>query len=265
MERTDYRSDRSPIIFIKRPHSWKDSSFDLVSASSTSFISRVWACSNPMRFMPLALRKFQVSLKKRSAQSLLGHCLFGTKDRYKWIACSLNDDEMEPTRSNLYPRVRKVSLLSSTGSNSFIKYLFSSILIVRAEKYLLFSRSLESELRTWGRSSKLNSWIKYGRKLRVVWSSAGESIRLNDSFVDIRGIDFEARTRYIKSFEWSTSKYPWILFKPIPVELQGSSSPEESGSRREMDFLLSNSILSRAVFEKGEAGIVALFDSLDSY
>lgn len=29
-----------------------------------------------------------------------------------------------------------------------------------------------------------------------------------------------------------------------------------------MDFLLSNSILSRAVFEKGEAGIVALFDSL---
>lgn len=154
MERTDYRSDRSPIIFIKRPHSWKDSSFDLVSASSTSFISRVWA-SNPMRFMPLALRKFQVSLKKRSAQSLLGHCLFGTKDRYKWIACSLNDDEMEPIRSNLYPRVRKVSLLSSTGSNSFIKYLFSSILIARAEKYLLFSRSLESEL-----EGEVRSWIR---------------------------------------------------------------------------------------------------------
>lgn len=72
-------------------------------------------------------------------------------------------------------------------------------------------------------------------------------VRLNDSFVDIRGIDFVARTRYIKL---STSKYPWILFKPILVELQESSSPEESGSRREMDFLLSNSILSRAVLEK---------------
>lgn len=117
---------------------------------------------------------------------------------------------------------------------------------------------LEGEVRS---KARLNSWIKYGRKLHRLYDLP--PVDRYDSFVDIRGIDF-ARTPYIKSFKWSTSKYPWILFKPIPVELQGSSSPEESGSRREVDFLLSNSILSRAVLEKRDEwnGYISLHSSI---
>lgn len=68
-DRTNRLLDPSPIIFIKRPHSWKDSSI-------FSFMSRVWTAHpvvptrSDLCLSRLALRKFQVSLGKRSAESI---------------------------------------------------------------------------------------------------------------------------------------------------------------------------------------------------
>lgn len=90
----------------------------------------------------------------------------------------------------------------STGSNTFIKYLFSSVLVGKI--FVIFEKFLENELRTRGKTRLNKIWKEItGCMIFRRWIDTVERFDIRDSTSISRH-----RTRCIKSFEWSTSKYP---------------------------------------------------------